>query len=149
MGSLQISSWHSPCRPLQIINPPGRSLCTQLVLRLCGCYPGEASLDYLALVASQACVLQFHRNVANKEIVLNGLSFQGSVQRQQTETSISSCSLREVFLHTLKVVACGSSFQSPCIWVLTGLWDTDRSWHTLNLWEPLSTKKAARTITTV
>lgn len=50
----------------------------------------QGALDPLALVTRVASIHRSHRNVTNGEIVLNWLSPQGSVQREWTETPISS-----------------------------------------------------------
>lgn len=72
-------------------------------------------LNYPNLVASRACVHRFSGKVANKETILNGLSPQGSVQREQTEMSSLSVPLKKIYLHTLRGDAQLSGFQSACI----------------------------------
>ena len=93
-----------------------------------------------------------HRTVANRETLLNGLQPQGSVQMEQREIPISqsfperslfaylkSCYLRSPVPISLHL---GDEWYSP-------QWDTNRSWHILNYWEPLRANKAAWTITKV
>lgn len=72
----------------------------------CGCCPEDTSLDRLALIASGACVHGFSGTIANKEIVLNWLTSQGSVQKEKTENPISQLSTeRDIFAY----------FQSCCL----------------------------------
>lgn len=60
--------------------------------RFCGCHPEKTFLDSLALVSSRACVPRFSGMVANKEMVLNWLSSQSSVQREQTIMPVTQSS---------------------------------------------------------
>lgn len=52
------------------------------------------------LVTSRACVHRFSRKVANKEIILNSLSLQGSVWREQTEMSSFSVPSKKIFVYS-------------------------------------------------
>lgn len=63
------------------------------------------SLDSLTLVTVRACVHRFNRMVTKKETASNGLSPEGSVQSEHTETPITSLPLKEVYLHTFKADA--------------------------------------------
>lgn len=85
-----------------------------------GCYPGNASLDYLALVARRTCVYRSLRTVANKQ-------FRAQHRNSRQKHPSPSLYLKEVCLHTLKVQLPVSLFLG-----------SDESASTLELWQVLA-----------
>lgn len=74
---------------------------------------------------------------------------QGPVQKGKQKCLFPCFSLEEEWVHSSPAAAWGSGFQSAFIQAPNGIlsWDTVWSWHTLNHWEPLRTKKMTWTIT--
>ena len=86
LGGWWALSPHSPSALLQVTGVSLEGACAHLWWpSFYGCRSEDETLDSASLVASRACGHGPHRTIANKEKVLNWLSPQGSVQREQTK----------------------------------------------------------------
>lgn len=76
--------------PFRVISVSKKRACRPVwYLGFGGCHSEDTALDSPTPVLSGAYVYRFNGTVANKEAVFNWLSPQGSLQREQTEMSIS------------------------------------------------------------
>lgn len=57
----------------------------------CDCCPEDTVFDSLVLMASRGWVHKFNRMIANKETLLNWLSYQSLVQKEQTDAHLRVC----------------------------------------------------------
>lgn len=148
-GEWNLQALHLPCLRLLVSEkePCVHVWCPEFY----GCCAEDISLDSLALVASKACVHGFNTMVTNKEkSILSWLVPQRSVQRKQTEMSISQPFPERGIFAYFKIfllrVQLPSRLPLGTDWDLP-LWDTDRCLDTFNYWEPVKTKNTAWTIT--
>ena len=117
---------------------PRRGLCTCLAFQLLWLPPRGHTLIAYGLMASRTGICGLNRTVANKEALLLWLSPKGSTQRKCMEMPSSQYFPDRSLLVYFK----------SC-WLRFCLWDTDRSWHTLNFQEPLRRKKTSWMFTKV